>query len=66
MEAIVSATLTNARLFLLEDRIGSVQEGKEADLIAVAGDPLTNVGLLADGANVRLVLKGGAIVKETL
>ena len=66
MNAIVSATQTNARLFRLEDRIGSVEEGKEADLIGVAGDPLADIGLLADGANVRLVVKGGQIVKETL
>ena len=66
MAAIVSATRTNAQLFGLEDRIGTVEEGKEADLIAVAGDPLTDIGLLRDGSNVRLVLKGGKIVKETL
>ena len=66
MAAIVSATRTNAQLFGLEDRIGTVEEGKEADLIVVAGDPLTDIGLLRDGSNVRLVLKGGKIVKETL
>ena len=66
MEAIVSATRTNARLFRLEDRIGTVEEGKQADLIAVAGDPLSDMSLLADGSNVRLVVKAGRIVKDTL
>ena len=66
MSAIVSATQTNARLFNLEDRIGAVREGMEADLIAVAGDPLTKIELLNDASNVRLVIKGGEIVKETL
>ena len=66
MKAIVSATHANARLFRLEDRIGTVQEGKDADLIAVAGDPLTDIDLLADGSNVRLVVKQGRVVKEAL
>ena len=66
MKAIISATQTNARLFRLEDRIGRVEEGMEADLIAVAGDPLDDIGLLADAGNVRLVVKGGRIFKEAL
>lgn len=64
MAAIVSATRTNAQLFGLDDRIGTVEEGKEADLIAVAGDPLADIRLLRDSSNVRLVLKGGKIVKD--
>ena len=66
MAAIVSATSTNARLFNLEGRIGEVREGYEADLIAVAGDPLADIELLADGANIPLVVKGGQVVKNTL
>ena len=66
MNAIVSATSTNARLFRLDDRIGCVKEGMEADLIAVAGDPLSDIGLMADGTNVRLVVKGGHIYKDTI
>lgn len=38
-QAILTATRTNAELFGLADRIGTVEEGKEADLILVAGDP---------------------------
>jgi imidazolonepropionase-like amidohydrolase len=66
MEAIVSATTTNARLFNMENRIGAVKEGMQADLIAVAGDPLNNIALLADGTNVRLVVKAGAVVKNNI
>jgi imidazolonepropionase-like amidohydrolase len=66
MEAILSATRTNARLFRMEDRIGRVAAGMEADLIAVAGDPLGDIGLLADAGNVRLVIKGGRICKESV
>lgn len=63
--AIVSATKTNAELFGMADRIGTVEEGKLADLIAVAGDPAGDVSVLESKDSVRLVLKEGAIVKRT-
>ena len=66
MNAILSATSTNARLFRMEDRIGRVEEGMEADLIGIAGDPLGDINVLADDGNVRLVVKGGQVVKETI
>ena len=66
MGAIVSATQVNARLFNMENRIGAVKEGMDADLIAVAGDPLGDISLLSDGGNVRLVIKGGQIFKDTM
>ncbi|GAA2781116.1 metal-dependent hydrolase family protein [Crossiella cryophila] len=65
MAAIVSATLTNARILRLEHEIGSVEEGKCADLIAVDGDPLAEPELFADPDRVVLVLRGGRIVKDT-
>ncbi|HXK34846.1 MAG TPA: amidohydrolase family protein, partial [Dehalococcoidia bacterium] len=64
MEAILSATRTNAELFRMQDRIGTVEQGKDADLILVAGDPLADVGVLVDAANIRLVLKSGVVVKD--
>ncbi|PKB73363.1 MAG: hypothetical protein BZY75_02215 [SAR202 cluster bacterium Io17-Chloro-G7] len=66
MKAIVSATATNAQLFRMEDRIGKVLEGMDADLIAVSGDPIGDMSLLGDGANIPLVIKGGQVVKEAL
>ena len=66
MDAILSATRTNAQLFRMENRIGCVKEGMEADLIAIAGDPLGDIDVLADGDNVRLVIKGGQVYKETI
>jgi imidazolonepropionase-like amidohydrolase len=66
MDAIVSATKTNAALFGMEDRIGTVEEGKDADLILVDGDPLDDIGVLVDGRNIPLVVKGGAVVKGAL
>jgi len=62
--AIISATRTNAALFNLADRIGTVEEGKEADLILVAGQPLDDVTLLARPERIPLVIKGGQVVKD--
>jgi imidazolonepropionase-like amidohydrolase len=64
MGAIVSATSTNAALFRLEDRIGTVAEGRDADLILVRGDPLADVGVLVDAVNIPLVLKAGVVMKD--
>jgi len=66
MAAIVSATATNAKLFRLDARIGTVEEGKQADLIAVAGNPLDDIALLESADNVRVVVKDGRIVKRLL
>ena len=63
-EAIRSATAINAALFRLEDRIGTVEEGKDADLILISGEPLDRVELLADPSCVPLVLKAGRVVKD--
>jgi imidazolonepropionase-like amidohydrolase len=63
-EAIVSATRTNTELFGLEDRIGTVEVGKDADLVLVRGEPLDDVELLADPACLPVVVKAGAVVKD--
>ncbi len=60
MHAIQSATSVAAELLRLEGEIGAVKPGLHADLIAVQGNPLDDIGLLKD---VRFVMKGGIIVK---
>ena len=64
MGAIVAATKTNAELFGMADRIGTVEEGKQADLIVVDGDPLADIATLADASRVRVVVKEGEVVKD--
>jgi imidazolonepropionase-like amidohydrolase len=59
--AIRSATLGAAQLLGLEKEIGSVEAGKAADLVAVQGDPLTDVTVLE---HVSFVMKGGKVVKK--
>jgi imidazolonepropionase-like amidohydrolase len=62
MEAILSATRNGADLVGAADRIGSIQAGRFADVIAVAGDPLKDVSELR---RVIFVMKGGQVVKES-
>jgi len=64
-KAIISATRTNAELFGLDDRIGTVETGKDADLILVSGEPLDRIELLADPDCLPLVMKGGDLVKDS-
>jgi imidazolonepropionase-like amidohydrolase len=42
---------------------GTLAPGSWGDLIAVAGDPLSDLELLARAENIRLVVKGGEVVK---
>lgn len=62
MGAIQAATVSNADLFGWSDKIGSITVGKYADIIAVEGDPLANVGILE---KIGFVMKGGMIYKNT-
>ena len=62
MQAIQSATSVAAELLRLENEIGAVKPGFLADLIAVDGNPLDDIGLLKD---VTFVMKDGVVVKET-
>ena len=66
MRAIISATKTNAELFRLAATIGTVEEGKDADLILVDGNPLEDIGCLVPAANIHLVVQQGIVRKETL
>jgi imidazolonepropionase-like amidohydrolase len=60
MHAIVAATSNNAKSMGLERDIGAIAEGLQADLIAVDGDPLTDITALR---RVVFVMKGGRVFK---
>jgi imidazolonepropionase-like amidohydrolase len=59
-DAVRSATSINARLFHLEHRLGSIKPRLLADLIAVDGDPTTDIKALR---KVSLVMKGGKVYR---
>jgi imidazolonepropionase-like amidohydrolase len=61
-QVLVAATSTAAQALDLGEHIGTVSEGKLADLIIVDGDPLADPRLLADLARIWLVLQGGVPV----
>lgn len=63
MGAIKAATIRAADLLGLGDRIGSIQIGKQADLILVHGDPSKELACLK---NIALVMQAGEIVKSSL
>ncbi|MEO5596218.1 MAG: amidohydrolase family protein, partial [Lysobacteraceae bacterium] len=63
MQAIQSATTNAADLLGRNDSVGAVRPGFFADMIAVTGDPLSDVHALEQ---VDFVMKGGEVVKNTL
>jgi imidazolonepropionase-like amidohydrolase len=63
MEAIHAATSTAARLLRAEDRIGSLEPGKLADVVIVDGDPLSDITLLQHVDRITHVFKEGRAVK---
>jgi imidazolonepropionase-like amidohydrolase len=61
MEALVASTLTAARVVSLETDIGSIEEGKIADLLVLDSDPLGDLNRLADRKQIRAVFHGGRL-----
>ena len=62
MEAIQTATSRAAKAMKAEERIGTLEKGKEADLIAVEGNPLEDMKALV---SVRMVMKGGRVIQPS-
>jgi imidazolonepropionase-like amidohydrolase len=63
MQIIVAATLNSARVSNLERDLGSLEQGKIADVLVVEGDPLSDLDALQD---VRLVIHEGTIIRNEL
>jgi imidazolonepropionase-like amidohydrolase len=63
LQAIRAATLNASELMGWQDRVGAIEAGKYADLIAVEGDPLSDVTVIQQ---VKFVMKGGKVVKNAL
>lgn len=63
VEVIRAATVNGAELMGWEEDVGTVEPGRYADLIAVEGNPLTDIAVLLQ---VKFVMKGGTTVKDAL
>jgi imidazolonepropionase-like amidohydrolase len=61
MEAIQSATKNAATMLNMWDKLGSIEKGKIADIIAVDGDPLTDIQVMG---KVVFVMKDGKVYKK--
>jgi imidazolonepropionase-like amidohydrolase len=63
LEILRAVTINAAEMLGWQDRVGAVEAGKFADLVAVAGDPLADISELE---RVRFVMKGGQIIRNDL
>lgn len=66
MEAIMAATKTGAEIIMKEDQVGTLEEGKLADITVCAGNPLEDIKVMSDINNIKLVVLDGKIVKNIL
>ena len=64
MEALISATRTNAEIIGMGDSLGTLEEGRIADLIAIDGNPLDKPELWNEREKILLVVKSGEVVKN--
>ncbi len=61
-QAIKSATSECARAIGLHDQVGAIQEGRLADLILVDGDPIKNIRVLGNKANIEQIMLDGQLL----
>ena len=62
-KALQAATIINAAVLGWQDKIGSIEKGKYADLVGVQGDPLKDIGEMS---HVNFVMKGGKLIRDDL
>ncbi len=59
MQAIQTATGWAAECIGMEKKIGTIEKGKQGDIIVIDGDPLSNIGVLRERDRIKLVMKAG-------
>jgi len=64
MHALQAATINAARAIKLDKDLGTLEEGKLADIVAVAGDPLADIACLQEKKNIQLVMKEARICAD--
>lgn len=66
MEAIAASTSAAARLIGIHDQVGTIEQGKQADLLLVEGNPLRKIGILRDRSRIVGVMQAGRFVAGPL
>lgn len=66
MDAIVSATKYGGQIMLMEDKIGTIEAGKFADILVVDGNPLDNISILQNHDKLNVIIKDGTYIVNTL
>ncbi|GGK86954.1 metal-dependent hydrolase family protein [Streptomyces flaveus] len=66
MDAIAAGTRVAAELLGLDERLGTLEPGKAADIVVCDGDPVADISLLADPTHIRCVIQQGVVRKNTL
>ena len=64
MEALLATTKTAAECLGWEDRLGTLEPGKLADITVSSADPLADIRSLENTANIALVMQGGRVVVD--
>jgi imidazolonepropionase-like amidohydrolase len=59
MDAIEAGTRMAAQVLGMENQLGTIEEGKLADLVLIEGNPLEDIEILLKRELIRLVIKGG-------
>ena len=63
LDVLRAVTSSAAEMLGWQDRVGTVEAGKFADLIAVSGDPIADIAALE---HVQFVMKGGQVIRNDL
>jgi len=66
MEAMIASTSAAARLIGIDGQVGTIAQGKEADLLLIEGNPLRKIDLLRDKRRLVGVMKAGRFVAGPL
>jgi imidazolonepropionase-like amidohydrolase len=66
MEAIVASTSAAAQLIGIKDHVGTIEKGKQADLVVLDGNPLRRIELLRDRNRIVGVMQAGKFVAGPL
>jgi imidazolonepropionase-like amidohydrolase len=67
LEILRQATSVSAEMMMLDGKLGCIRPGAHADLLVVDGDPLKDIGLLAEsGKHLKVIVRGGELVKHQL